>query len=387
MSEDHDDELEEEQETSRLLWERPYYIWKEKTFIPKIFQRRPGYILTSDFNAVSIQLDGQVQSSLDWKNPREEALRCIEKGLKLFWEIDLGLFSNLKLPLFNQTQYLSLSLALEHFRNTLWKEFHEHTIGLSLYRGSLDFSKDLAWNEEQHLNMQGWLFDHFHNVEELSQEIQIPLKTFSEVTENTMRKSARGRSLLALYSRNAATDYLGLLLNSLPDALQVFLLLDASEVKSPLECAFLLHRERFDRFQLAIKNCCVPYDGLTWEKGNSVSGFLAPSSLFIPSFQECRVGICLPSVDTSRLSHLQALEQALQWLIERHINFRLVPEAYLTTDWDGLDVLLVVPEALTSEGKRKLKGFCAAGGVILSLSNQFLGLPFEESFETWKQNF
>ena len=44
--------------------------------------------------------------------------------------------------------------------------------------------------------------------------------------------------------------------------------------------------------------------------------------------------------------------------------FRVISEAFLTEDWEGIDVLHVLEVALTSQGVRKIKGFEATGGII-----------------------
>ncbi len=62
------------------------------------------------------------------------------------------------------------------------------------------------------------------------------------------------------------------------------------------------------------------------------------------------------------------------------IDYRIIPETYLTTEWHGLDYLIVDPDSLSSQGFRKLQGFCAAGGTIVSLG-KIMGLPYEILFD------
>ena len=42
----------------------------------------------------------------------------------------------------------------------------------------------------------------------------------------------------------------------------------------------------------------------------------------------------------------------------------MIPEALLTMEWEGLDEIYTLPDALSSEGARRLQGFIAAGGAV-----------------------
>ena len=59
--------------------------------------------------------------------------------------------------------------------------------------------------------------------------------------------------------------------------------------------------------------------------------------------------------------------------------FRIVYEAIFTESWDGLDEVIVLPNALSKLGRRKLLGFAAAGGSIWT-KGEPLGLAQEKSF-------
>ena len=54
----------------------------------------------------------------------------------------------------------------------------------------------------------------------------------------------------------------------------------------------------------------------------------------------------------------------------------MIEELFLTESWEGVDRLYVLSEATTSQGKRKLLGFCAAGGTVI-VEGESLGLPNE----------
>ena len=129
------------------------------------------------FNAVRIPLDATLRSDLLWKQERQAAEKYIQQGLRIFWDIHFGLFN---LPIANQPQFLSLSLALEHFRDTLWKEFRQQTVGLCLYRGSANFSLGFVWNEEQLNNLREWLKNVFIDIKYFVSETLCVVSSFSK---------------------------------------------------------------------------------------------------------------------------------------------------------------------------------------------------------------
>lgn len=300
-----------------------------------------------------------MKADLDWKAARQAAMQYRDQGLKLFWEIDLGLFAYLEHPLDDQMQFLALCLSLEHFRDTLWKEFHGETVGVSIYCGSGDFSDGFKWDEVQIFNLQEWLQETFETVEEFEKETGIAAAAFDEITPDLLRKSKEGGQLMALFCRDVAVEYIELLATRLPDAMPFFVKLDMSNVFDPLLQAQLLTKERYERFQLDVKGNLFPLTAL--------------------ETQPAAIGICFPSLDRRRPSHYHGLRRALEWLIEQKKPFRLIPETQLTTEWEGLDYLIYVPASLSSQGKRKLQGFCAAGGTVVTL-NEKLGLPNEITF-------
>lgn len=318
------------------------------------------------YQAVVIPLDAAIKANLDWKKEKEWASHLVEKGLSIFWELRLGLFSQLPRPLSNKTQFLSLGLSLEHFLQGLWETFHEQTIGVSLYKGDADFSKHFPWEEEYVVHFQQWLKDQFGNVDSLNQVCQTSIKGFSEV-------DPRQESLLAaLFCRNAAADYLDLLAGHMSQILPLYLLLDASATCEPALQMQLLHKERFPRFELGVKGSVLGDFALNWNNDNTY---------VIPSRYE-KAAICLPSAAQSQFKHFQNLGCAVSILHNRKIPFRIIPEDRLTQEWDELDVLFILPDCISVEGKRKLMGFCAAGGQVVSLGN-YLGVPHEISFQDW----
>ncbi len=341
-----------------------------------------GEEVPEGFDAVRIVLDGTVKGDLAWQKEREATIAYVQKGLRLFWEIDLGLFERLKYALGNHTQFLSLSLSLEHYRDTLWKEFRTHTCGLCLYRGPADISVDYKWDEEQLSNLQGWLQDLFGDIAACAHETGLSLIDFKSVTPQILQLTAPGQRLLSLFCGDAAGEYLQLLAARLPDTINSFVLLDAGQGDDFALKAQLLSKERYPHLLVGVKNSSGLGGEFAWE-GEALSlGRLARTPHALQRTEPPRYGVCLPSLQKRRYCDSVALNEIFATLIERKCHFRVIPESILTTEWHGLDCLFVVSDLLSPQGRRKLQGFCAAGGVVV-IAGKPIGLPEEQSFANW----
>lgn len=285
-----------------------------------------------------IYLDGRVNSSLDWSAAETEALACNEN---ILWDLDLGLFDSLKRGLEDQTQFLSLSLSLEHFHDTLWKRFKERTHSVCLYKGSVDFSKEFRWDDKQWVNCAHWL----------------QTQGEKEVNRLTLEKHPEGQQLLRLFCRDTCVEYIQLLANRMPDTMNVSVILKSNGF-SYVQEAQLFHPERYERL-------------LVLKEGN-----------LIKETANAQVGVLLPPMDMCRETHYSGLQKAFETLMAKGIPFRIIPENHLITEWDGLDILLVSPTGLSSAGMRKLQGFAAAAGSVISLGSK-IGLPNEMDFENF----
>lgn len=249
-----------------------------------------------------ISLDGTLKADISWKKEIELSKEAVRAGKPLFYKIDLGLFSKLPLPLEDHTQFQSLNLSLHHFRDGLWPEFKEHIKGLCLYEGDADFSKNFSWSETQRQNYSVWA--ERHEIEDKK-----------------------------LFCRDVGSEYLQLLISKMPDALPLHLNLTISS-EDPFEVARLTAADCFERFQF-------PKNLAKW-------------------------AICLPPRERLAPKFNTGLPEAFQELKEKNIPFRVIPESHLITDWDGLDLLIYSPDGLTSQGKRKIQGFLAAGGTAIT---------------------
>ncbi len=355
---------------------------QKKGLVPYIFD---GYQLNLPhlFNAITIHLDGKLLSSLDWKKAKALAIDAIEKGFAIFWHLELGLFDQLNLPLINQTQFLSLALSLDHFKTSVWQEFAEHSIGVSIYRGQADFSLDFCWDNDQINNLRIWLQTHFQDIS--THDTAFQAKPLNEIVPSDLYVTSYGKTLLSLYCRDVCVEYLSMLSSRFPDTIPCYLFLDATSLSDDLtKQVQLLNPNRFDLLHLALKGVNLPFDCLGWHSQATHKGYVGSLPLNLPIREETGIGVCLPLMNYHHAVHWKKFSILFDYLMSRHIPFRLISESHLITQWNGLDFLFYNPEGLSIQGKRKLQGFCAAGGSVISLG-ECLGLPYEMTFQQWQE--
>lgn len=330
------------------------------------------------FQAIAISLDGKIEADLNWKEARKTAKQYVDKGLKVFWHLDMGLFKHLKCNLTEQPQFLALGLSLQYFIDVIWKEFNAHTIGICLFRGSIDFTKGFHWDEHQIVNLRDWFKDRFADISALNEELAASFSHFDSVTPSSLDEYHQGKNLIALFCRDVCLEYLHLLAGKLPKEMTKYILLETTDIIDPQLLCQLLNKERFGHFVVAMTQGAVPIQSFYYED-RSLHGYLSRKILPAPADFDATVGVCWPSMDLC-LSHcFDDLSRAMKILSQRNIPYRIIPEMLLTTQWDGLDIMFVSPSSLSFSGRRKLQGFCAAGGMIVWAGDRSLqgGLPQE----------
>lgn len=216
------------------------------------------------------------------------------------FEFDLGL-NDPYFPLEDELHFNALAAALSRFTREVWPRFPESRA--ILYRGSADFSAHFQWTEKQETNLAVWMED---------------------------MPAGDGAHLKRLFCAEAFVTYFQMLAHKLPDELPLILILEPKIIGSLAETLHLLSPERFEHFQI---------EGLQFQSN---------------------IGVCFPPDAECGEAALQQLNILLQTLP----TFRPVYETHLTEQWEGLDEIYVLPQALTEKGRRKLKGFEAAGGTI-----------------------
>src|ERR1700733_8159465 len=120
MEEDEDILIERD-----FRFDPPFFYEKGKPFFP-IVCRNPDRV-SEGFNATTLYLDGRLSSTLDWKIQKQAAAKAIENGLKLFWELYLGLN---QISIDDEMAIRSIQLSLDHFLAEILDSFADHTIGV-----------------------------------------------------------------------------------------------------------------------------------------------------------------------------------------------------------------------------------------------------------------
>lgn len=235
--------------------------------------------------------------------PQDDLDWKIEDTPSVF-EFDFGL-NEPDFPLEDELYFNAVAAACDHFSKEVWPQFPASKA--ILYRGGADFSSHFLWTERQESNFELW-------VKEMPVGNEAHLKR--------------------LFCAEAFVHYFQMLAHRLPDELPLILDIDPKGVGTLAETLHLLSPERFEHFELD-----------THQNYRS------------------NIGVCFPPDAECGREILQKIDRLLNQLP----SFKPVYENLLTEQWDGLDEIYVLPEALSERGKRKLLGFEAAGGkVILS---------------------
>lgn len=307
-----------------------------------------------------ITLDASLRAKLDWTEEKKTADLIIKEGKKILWNLQLGLFNKLDYSFSHQSQFLSLRLSLEHFKDTIWPNYGMNSIGASVYSGDADFKMSFPWDQEQITNLQEWLQQHFHTIANLNKEVhEDHFENFIDLCPKKISKTINGQRLLSLFCRDASIDYLHLLTAELPDEIPLFVNL---EIETLTDYALL--------FQLTSAEL---YGRITP---------LIPSDI---KDGKANYAICLPPSNLVAKSAVEGLSDAVMCLKEKKIPFKIIPESNLIAEWDELDYLFVCTNGLGPQGLRKLQGFCAAGGTVIAIG-ELLHLPFETAFNEWRKS-
>jgi hypothetical protein len=226
------------------------------------------------------------------------------EGAPSVFEFDLGL-NDPYFPLEDEMHFNALAKALTQFTQDVWPRFPNAKA--ILYRGSADFSRYFKWTEIQEANFVSWK----ENIAENSEE-----------------------HLKRLFCAESFVLYFQMLAHKLPDELPISLILDTKDTGTLAEILHLLSTSRFEHFRVEAIN------------------------------YQSNIGICIPTDTHCTTQVLQKLDA----LIQKMPSFRPIYETHLTEEWEGLDEIHILPHTLTERGRRKLKGFEAAGGHIISRS-------------------
>lgn len=328
-------------------------VFEPTVFEPTVFGEPIPESIPKGFDTYLLQVNGTQDSSLDFSDVKKKAKDLVSQGIKILWDIDLGLFDRLKFPIENEAQEKALALSLIHFQETLYKEFIDESVGVSLYKGTADFARIFPWS-----SFQEELFDEWK--ETLGQTDLLPQYYASKVCINAIVQLAK----------------------TLSDTLEPFVLLDASSV-DPSLCYQALSKEHFVHIQVAMKAKPYIVRDFDWQESWGLDGFIGDNiadNMDKKNSYSPRIAVVFPKSDIIEKERLNSLQGICSTLLKKNIPFLAIAESRLTADWDGLDTLVVDKNHLSSQGKRKLMGFLAAGGLHISL-NGSLGLKSEVPIE------
>ena len=355
----------------------PPFLADENPIIPSIYERdHANEEIPEGFNSVVIPLDGLFSSNLDWSESEAAAVGYRNRGFKLFWKLNLGLFEDVRQPLNDQTQFLALGLSVKHFKETIWPKFHQDTLGVCLYEGPPGFLPCLKWDLDLVKNLQEWLADYFGCLEKMVSELDIAVSSFDQIDHEKMLNSASGKKLLHLFARDHAVEYIELLARQLPGEAVPYVLFDARQIEDQLFLAQLISKDRFEYLHRGL-----------YEQASSKAftlnhhGYLGKKIEARGKKDVAKIAVCVPGkIDKLSESHLQAL---LGFFKEKDLFFRLIDESRLIADWQDVDDLFVVSETISQQTLRMLRGFCAAGGRVI-LQGKSLMLSNELPFHQWQ---
>ncbi len=268
--------------------------------------------------AIWITLPAGIHDDLKWEKEKELATVAVQNGASIYWYVDFK-FKAQKISLRETPLFLTFATALEHFSKTLWKMFEKNTLGICLYKGEAHFVETFKWVEADQEDFQEWLLD--------------------------LNKKERFTPFdYHLFCANIFGEYLQRLISYLPDTVPVFGIFDTSLTKNVAHATVLLSKERFSSLNIGV-----------------------------PSEHKETLAICLPLDFYVCPAFLSQLEDVLE---ELSSPYRVIPESMLTEEWNGVETMLVFPDYVSPQGLRKLQGFVAASGKVLSVG-KLLGLEGE----------
>ncbi len=343
-------------EEVEITFDHSYIYVNQEKFFPIIQEQVGDFDPSDSANALLISVKC-FDDDIDWDTCYYQAEQAVLKGKWILWELDIKT-GNFPMFIQDSALFFSLGLSIEEFLRRLWKPFKEKSLGVSLFRGSTHFTENFLWTEQHEIHYQERI-------------LECPL-----LPKHLLRQ---------MFGADVFVEYLHRLASFLPDSLLVFCLIDVSFVKSTAELAFLLSKERFQHILLGLKKCRAPLGHLNWEEGACLGGWVGRGAPYFSSVPEIKTAVCLPLEDKISPEVLSALDAVFLELGRFDVSFRVIDESHLNECWDGIDDLLVLTSSLSSQGLRKLHGFLAAGGRVVSIG-ALLGLENEISLESFTKN-
>jgi hypothetical protein len=314
------------------------------------------------FTAATVCVDGRPQSRLDFAAAERDVCQLVERGHTPIFDLDLGFFQDGRKELTHKIQFQARAHTIDQFSDELWEKWQKHAPCAIVARLGCDFAKECLWGHETQDNFRAWLTEHHLSPAKASEA-----------------KGEEDHWLTTLFCRDCIVQYLELLTAHLPPKLLRLVLLDAENVPSPLAYAELTRRDVWKHFWLAVRRPPYPLPSPIWQEGEG-KGYIGTDMGSYRSACAPTVGVILPGCSLFSLSAYASLGQAMETLVDKGIGFIVIPEGAITSEWDGLDTLVCSRIGLTTEGRRALQGFTAAGGQVLYTDDP-LGVSGERHFD------
>lgn len=351
------------------------YIYKDgRQFFPLIQEGASGSIEHNANSAIVIELQAHPDDDLLWINANEQALEAIRNHKLILWDLDLGLHSQV-LETESSMQFFNFGIAIQEFVEKVWNNFKEHTLGVILYRGNADFTQRFAFTED----MLAHFLETIHDDATLSR-----IQKIIDTSHHEWVRSLDSEPLFHFYVAGMFAQYMQRLSSYLPEELLVFALIDLTEIQSTCFAAYLLSKERFGHILLGLKHARAAMGHLNWQEGACLGGWIGRGSAYFSTISEVKIAICL----SDDVHFSIQLESAMNFLFDElaisHIPCRTIPESQLTEAWDGIDYIVVPPFPVSYQLKRRLQGFCAAGGTVVFMGES-IGLASEIAFSEFRQ--
>ena len=184
---------------------------------------------------------------------------------------------------------------------------------------------------------------------------------------------------ICLYHGPLTTDsaqilatYLQQLAALFPDELPLFACFDTEQMTSPTQIAQLISPDYFPYLHIGLAASRYPM-GILRQHGENWAGL---------SFHDTTLGVVLPLA--KELSSVSActMDRWIDQLQDEAIPYRILYESHMSEQWDGLDSLVLFSTTLSEQGRRKVRGFIAAGGTVVIIGDQ-LGFSKEMTIETY----
>lgn len=285
------------------------------------------------YNCINISVDGSPVSDLSFPDLENK----IQEVLDLDQNVCLELFLDLHAHDFTFTNPLAFAIRKRSLEALLQRIcfIPENKIErIILYRGSFDFSNEIA-----------------HNAT-LSEEYK---KWKSELLENTIDEE----HLLHVFSSQLLSNFFHSLATILPDHIKGTLLFTLPPHLSVAKTAELISEETFAHLEVGVKNAPFYIEGIAWGQGNG-SHTLSYKPMTTLKEEDVKVAVILPFFGKCDYDRF---EKICCYLTENGIAYKVIEENLLNEKWFDIDKIIFDYDASSFDGKRMVDGFVAAGGM------------------------